>query len=177
MAKLDSIKVEIGIPSIGKIEGTWLPDEGEQRAAWELYVELITRISIIDLNPEVGLLRETLSSLHSLFSTTRQVLREHGPNIARPKGKDALSLGYIAVTILNLVLRPFLSKWHPLLLDYETSRQINVSSLDHEQNWEHYTEFRQALKITQNVLLDYANLLAEVAKVPPLVHKNSRLVD
>lgn len=174
MAKLNSVKVELGIPSIGKIEGTWLPDEDEQKAAWELYVELITRISIIDLSPEVGLLRESLSSLHSLFDTTRQILRENGPSIARPKGKDVLSLGYIAITILNLVLRPFLSKWHPLLLDHEASKQSNISSLDHEQIWEHYTEFRQSLRNIQYVLLEYANLLAEAAKVPPLVYKNSR---
>lgn len=171
MAKLTSVNVEIGIPSIGKIEGSWSPDDSEERASWELYVEIITRVSTIELHPNGGLLRESLSSLHSLFETTRHILRSYGPNIARPKGSSSLSLGYIAVTILNLVLRPFLSKWHPLLLDYEATRPANISPIDHEQTWDYFFEFRQALMETQTSILEYADVLARVAKIPPLSFK------
>jgi hypothetical protein len=173
MAKLNSLRVELGIPAIGKIEGSWTPDESEQRAAWELYVELTTRVSLIDLHQDDGLLRESLSSIHSLFGTTRQILRNYGPTIARPKGNNALSLGYIALTILNLVLRPFLSKWHPLLLDHEASKPTDISSIDHEKEWEYYSDFRIALQANQKTLYDYANLLAEAAGIPPLVYRKN----
>lgn len=168
MPKLNSINVEIGIPSLGRIEGSWSPDDNEQKAAWELYVEIVTRVSATEVHPKEGSLREVLSSLHSLFGITRTILRTYGPSIAQPKGNGVLSLGYIAVVILNMVLRPFLSKWHPLLTDYESTRANGISTIDHEQRWDRFFEFRQDLAETQKSILEYADVLAEVARVPPL---------
>jgi hypothetical protein len=95
MAKFTSVKVSLNLP-IGGVEGTWEPDESERDAAWEMYVELITRISVAELKPDEGLLREALSSLHTLFGTTRTILRKYGPSIAQPKGEGDLSFGYLA---------------------------------------------------------------------------------
>lgn len=111
------ISVKLGLPSIGEIAGEWEPDESEVNAAWELYVELVTRISIVELKPEEGLLREALSSLYSFFDTTRAILRKYGPAVGKPKGKGELSFGTLSVAVLNAVLHPVLSKWHPLLED------------------------------------------------------------
>lgn len=169
MPKLTSIKVSLKLPYLGGIEGTWEPDETEQRASWEMYVELITRISVVELRPGEGLLREALSSLYTLFETTRKILREYGPSVARPKGNSDLSFGYLAVAILNTVLRPVLAKWHPLLLNYESTRPNSVSQVEYEQQWEDNEQLRQRLNEVRDVLLEYANLLAEVAKVPSLI--------
>jgi hypothetical protein len=172
MSRPTSVRVEIGVPYIGKIEGTWEPDESEQRAAWELYVELITRVAVVKLQPETGLLRESLSSIHSLFGITRALLRGYGPGVARPKGQTALSFGYLAVIILNVVLRPVLAKWHPLLLDYESTKPVSVSAVEHERRWMYFGELRQTLEQTHSVLLEYANVLAEVADVPLLLYSH-----
>lgn len=168
VAKLTSVKVNLSIPYIGGIEGTWKFDESERKAAWEMYVELITRISLAELKPEEGLLREALSSLYTLFDTTRKILRKYGPSIAKPKGKDNLSFGYLAVAILNVVLRPILAKWHPLLLDYEITKKGSVSTLQHERQWDKYGELQQAINDVRKVLFEYANLLAQVSDVPLL---------
>lgn len=165
---ISSVKVSLKIPQFAEISGTWEPDDSERRAAWEIYVELVTRISVAELHPEEGLLREALSSLYSLFDTTRKILREYGPSVAQPKGKDNLSLGYLAVVILNTVLRPVLAKWHPLLLDYEKTKPEDVSPVEHERRWDKYEELRQELNQARGVLTDYADLLAEVANVPSL---------
>ena len=170
MAKLTSVKVALKFPYIGEIEGTWVPDENERRAAWEMYVELITRISVAELRPEEGLLREALTSLYTLFDTTRKILREYGPSVAQPKSEAShLSFGYLAVGVLNSVLRPVLAKWHPLLRDYESIRPPSVSTWQHEQQWERNQELRQVLSEVRGTLIQYANLLAEVADVPPLI--------
>jgi hypothetical protein len=169
MPKLTSVKVKLELPYIGGIEGTWEPDESERKAAWEMYVELITRIAVAELQPGEGLLREALSSLYTLFDTTRKILREHGPSVAQPKGEDNLSFGYLAVAILNTVLRPLLAKWHPLLLDYENTRESSVSPLGHERRWNRYEELRQELNQVRGVLTQYADLLAQVAGVPSLI--------
>ncbi len=169
MPKLTSIKVSLKLPYLGGIEGTWEPDETEQRASWEMYVELITRISVVELRPGEGLLREALSSIYTLFDRTRKILREYGPSVARPKGNGDLSFGYLAVAILNTVLRPVLAKWHPLLLNYESTRPNSVSQVEYEQQWEGNEQLRHKLNEVRDVLLEYANLLAEVAKVPSLI--------
>jgi hypothetical protein len=173
MPKFTGFKVSLKLPYIGSIEGTWEPDESERKAAWEMYVELITRIAVAKLGPDEGLLREALSSMYSLFATTRNILREYGPGIAQPKGDDQLSFGYLAVAVLNTVLRPLLAKWHPLLKDYEDLRPGNISSLAYERAWEHYAALRKAIDDGRLVLTDYANLLAEVAGVPSLIIEGS----
>jgi hypothetical protein len=43
MAKLMRVKVNLSLPYIGGVEGTWESDDCEQKAAWEMYVELATR--------------------------------------------------------------------------------------------------------------------------------------
>jgi len=169
MAKLTSVKVSLKLPYIGGVEGVWKPDESERNAAWEMYVELITRISVAELKPGEGLLREALSSLYTLFDTTRIILRKYGPSVAQPKGKDKLSFGYLAVAILNAVLRPVLAKWHPLLLDYESTKKSSVSPLEHERQWDKNEELREVLNDVRGVLIEYANLLAQVIDIPSLI--------
>jgi hypothetical protein len=173
MPKLTSVKVSLTLPYIGGVEGTWEPDETEQNAAWEMYVELITRISVAELKPDEGLLREALSSLYTLFDTTRKILRKYGPSVAQPKGEDGISFGYLAVAILNTVLRPVLAKWHPLLLDYENTKDSTISPLEHERQWEKHEELRQVLNEVRGVLIEYAELLAQVAGVPSLIVKRN----
>ena len=84
MATLKTVGVKIGLP-FGSVEGTWEADEAQQQAAWEMHVELVTRISIIPLGRDEGLLREALSSFHSLFGTTREILRRNGPAVANAR--------------------------------------------------------------------------------------------
>ncbi|MFJ9897895.1 hypothetical protein ACIQPR_31645 [Streptomyces sp. NPDC091280] len=45
------------------IARTWEPADAERSAAWESYLELITRVSVEELAPDEGFLREALSSL------------------------------------------------------------------------------------------------------------------
>ncbi len=169
LGRLDEVNVELDIPYLGRISGVWKPDEREQNAAWEMYVELVTRIAVTELTPGDGLLRESLSSLYSIFTTTRTILRSYGPAVARPKRESQLSFGYLAISIVNYVLRPVLAKWHPLLLDYEHRKDARVSASEHEQRWERAEELRQVLNDVRTVLLQYTTLLADISHVPTAV--------
>jgi len=166
---LTSVTVDLQLPYIGGVSGTWEPDTKERSAAWELYVELVTRSATVELRSGECILREALTSLHSLFQTTRQILKNYGPEIAQPKGNGKFSFGYLAVAILNTVLRPVLSKWHPLLSDYESRRDTTLSCYEHERQWEHYDELLADIRGAQHTLINFANTLAEVAKVPSLI--------
>jgi predicted ATPase/DNA-binding SARP family transcriptional activator len=153
--------------SVGGAAESWIPEEKERRAAWEIYVELVTRIGIQELHPEEGLLREALSSLYTLFDRTRQILHRYGPSVAVPS-RGTLSLGLIAVTMLNRALRPLLASWHVELAHYESQRAPDLSPKDHERNWPRAQALRKAIVELQPTLVSYANLLSEVAGVPPL---------
>ena len=165
---LEEIKVNLRLPYIGGIEGTWRPNRSQKRAAWEMYVELVTRITVVELRPEEGLLREALSSLHSLFGTTRGIMKKYGPSVAKPARKGDLSFAYLALRILNEVVRPVLAKWNPLLLDFENTRDPQVSQAQHERLWEKSGELRAVLEIVRESLIGYADVLAMVAGIPPL---------
>ncbi len=151
-------KVSVNLPfGIGGAE--WEADPTERKAAWALYIELVTRIAIQPLETEQGLLREAFTSLYSLFASTRQILREAGPNV----GVSRDSVGGIAIAVLNNGLRPFLSKWHPLLQVWEAQRSPQTSPIEHEQSWEHAMTLRGELEALRRDLEQYAKALAKIA--------------
>jgi hypothetical protein len=155
-------KVEVGWLGV---KGTWVADRGQQEGAWKLYVELITRVSVQPLKPDEGLLREALSSLYTLFGETRKILKEYGPRVARPLEGGTLSLGQIAVSVLNVRLRPFLAKWHPILESYEVNRPPSVSPCDHENAWPQARELRNDLESLRHDIIEYADLLARASGI------------
>jgi hypothetical protein len=163
-----SIHVNLKLPFL-EVGGQWEPDDTEARASWEMYVELVTRISVAELRPGEGLLREALTSLYSLFGTTREILRRYGPNVARNAQPDRLSFGYIAVAVLNGALRPVLASWHPRLLAYEITRPPEVTPPEHEAAWADAEQLRETLNRMRRVLLDYAAILADAADAPSLL--------
>ena len=76
----DSIELGLDL-KLFSIKGTWEPNEDERKAAWELYVELITRVATVPL--EHGLLREALTSLYTVFASSREILRRIRPGHRR----------------------------------------------------------------------------------------------
>jgi hypothetical protein len=153
-------KVSISLPfGIGSAE--WEADLTERKAAWSLYVELVTRIAVEPLAEEEGLLREALNSLYSLFGTTREILKEAGPDV----GASRSSVGGIAIAVLNRGLRPFLAKWHPRLQVWESKRPVEVSPSEHEQKWSDALELRNQLEALRGKLYKYALALADIAGI------------
>jgi hypothetical protein len=161
--------VEVGLDlKFFKITGTWEPNDAERLAAWELYVELITRVAVVPLPVGEGLLREALASLYTLFATTRDTLRRHGPSIAEPKPDGQYNFGYLSVAMLNAAIRPVLAHWHPLLEDWENTRPLQRSQAEHERQWPQGDQLRADLDRTRTILASYASLLAAVCGIPEL---------
>lgn len=149
-------KVTVGLPfGIGSAE--WETDESERRAAWALYVQLVTRVSVQD--PQGGSLREALTSLHALFGVCRTILVDAGPEIDGPFP----SVASVAVTMLNEGLRPFLSKWHPALSQWESNRPRTTSPIDHERAWPRANELRRDLTELRSAIRLFADGLRMIA--------------
>jgi hypothetical protein len=153
-------KVTVSIP-FGMGSAEWATDPTERKAAWSLYVELVTRIAVQSLDAEHGLLREALNSLYSLFGTTREILKVAGPDV----GASRESVGGIAIMVLNKGLRPFMAQWHPALLDWETQRPLQLSAKEHEGNWANAGQMRIALEKLRCEMERYAETLAAIAGV------------
>ena len=143
--------------------------EAQKKVAWALYVELATRVAGVKLEPGMGSAREALNSLHSLFETTRSVLRAEGPGAAN--GPE--SVGPIAIEILNHGLRPFLVKWHTLLSGFEdlqTEEQRKqfggkVTVVIDESLWPERDAFYQELEVNRQGMLLYIQTLARIAGI------------
>lgn len=139
-----------GLSSL-KVKGPFLelefkPSDQTRQAAWSLYVELITRIATQPLATDEGEEISALASLHSLFATTREVLRDNGPK--------SVDLAYIAVPFLNQVVRPFTAKWHKRLEDGTLKSQQETKQ-----------EFRTDLAVIRKLVLGYTDLMGELAGI------------
>ncbi|MEO0479458.1 MAG: hypothetical protein AAF196_08265 [Planctomycetota bacterium] len=143
--------------------------EEQARAAWALYVELATRVSHQRLEPRLGSAREALTSIYSLFETTRTVLRTEGPRTVDGPG----SVGPLAIRVLNEGVRPFLVKWHSELSAFEDQQREawfkkyggNAKPVIDESAWEHLSAFYEALEEWRGDMLDYVAALAKLAGV------------
>ena len=123
-------------------------EENDQDAAWELYVEMLTRIVTQPLPSDVGDEEIALESVHSLFATTREILRQ--------RGRSTIEFSKIAIPVLNQVVRPFTAKWH---------RESLSGAFKNEEKCK---EFRKELEVLQEDLCNYNRLLAEIAEVEDL---------
>ena len=142
--------------------------EAQRKAAWALYVEYATRISMQPLEPGTGSLREALSSLHSLFGTTRSVLKELGPGVA--EGPD--SVGLLAIRILNEGVRPTLVDWHTKLGAFEVAQkraqQVESPGSEYvidESQFEELDACYADLDQLRKDLLTYVELLASLIEL------------
>ena len=169
MEKLREVKIKLNLGVI-KLEGVITPSIIDRKAAWELYIELITRVTVVELKESKGILREALNSIYTLFETTREVLKRYGPKLAKYDLQNAknLNLGIVSVSMLNYVLRPFLTQWHPLLEDYESTKKEGISRKIHEEQWDNKKELEKALAEVRETLGHYAQLLADIAGVNPI---------
>lgn len=152
--------VSVNLP-FGMGGATWEADPTEQNAAWELYIELVTRIAVQSLDAEQGTVREALSSLYTLFGTTRDILRKAGPKV----GASRESVGGIAIAVLNQGLRPFMSAWHPRLQAWEAQNTGGLSPQQQEKAWAEEPTIRAELEKLRQELATYAHALAVISGV------------
>lgn len=123
-------------------------DDTDKKAAWEMYVELLTRITTQPLKIEDGDEETALSSIYSLFPITRDILKKYGVS--------SITFAKIAIIILNQIIRPFTAKWHKLTLQGAFKEP------------DHCLEFRQELEVLRSKLITYARLLSDIAGVEDL---------
>ena len=145
-------KVRLG-PAWANVEISF--DQSDQAASWELYVEMLLRVVTQPLPSEGGDESTALDSIYALFPVTREILRR--------RGRSAMSFSKVAIPVMNQVVRPFTTKWHP---------QSLAGALHDDDK---RAEFRQDLEALQSDLRNYNRLLAQIAGVEDLTDLEVRL--
>ena len=140
---LSSIKLNVKF-----LELEFEPTEDDMTAAWDMYVELLTRITTQKLDEEDGDEKTALESVYELFPVTRQLLKE--------KGRRATNFTKIAVVVLNQIVRPFTAKWH---------RKEKEGAFNQKEECQ---QFRIELAELRDKLICYSKMLADMAKVEDL---------
>jgi hypothetical protein len=130
------------------MEMEWNPSDPDRDAAWDLYIELLTRIATQPLSHDEGVEKTALESVYKLFEITRQILKD--------RGRSCTQFARIAIVVLNQVIRPFTAKWHLLSERNAFSNPIKCH------------EFRVELSELQVKLRNYTRLLADLANVEDL---------
>ena len=124
----------------------WSPREADRALAWDIYVELVTRITVQKLNDNEGNSKTALESVYHLFPLSREGMKKHGVECA-----NAATL----ITIfLNTRVRWFTARWHPQAeLINEGTEKCDLSKC---------TEFRAELR---DQIQPALKLLAEALSV------------
>lgn len=129
-----------------RLKEFWSATEADRRLAWEIYVELATRIATVDLDDEKGNDRSALNSVYNLFKLSRECMRSYGP--------EAANAGALVTAFLNGRIRKFTEHWHQISLN--EGWQEGVQKAPNE-------EFRAALKPLQVELRKIAAALSLLA--------------
>ena len=140
---MTSLKINIHF-----LELEWQPNDHDRDAAWDLYIEMLTRVATQHLEPEHGDESAALESIFSLFGLTRGVIKK--------QGRHCIEFTKIAVVVLNQVIRPFTAKWH----------RIEKNSGFREE--ENCRLFREELATLQQKRRVYSKMLADMAGVEDL---------
>ena len=130
------------------LESEWKPQDEDKAAAWDLYVELLTRVTTQPLPDDIGDEETALKSLHALFELTRNIIKDNG--------RHCIEFTKIAILVLNQIIRPFTRKWHRL--------SVNGAFEDEKRR----KEFRAELAEVQFNLQKYTRMLADMADVEDL---------
>ena len=98
---MESYRIEGGKPRVMEME--WQPSDPDKDAAWDLYIELLTRITTQPLPDEDGIEKTALDSVLRPFRTDPgETLKTHG--------RSCIHFTRIAVIVLNQIIRPFTAK-------------------------------------------------------------------
>lgn len=138
--KMDDLQIS---PPFLKVKLSF--NDADKNAAWDMYIELLTRITTQQLGDNDGDEATALASIHSLFATTRKIIRDHG--------RDSMQFTKLAIVVLNQVIRPFTAEWHKRSLRGDFDKP------------EHCAEFRRELAALQVKLQRYTGMLGDMAGV------------
>lgn len=154
-------EIELGI---GNSHITLKYDAKDKEIAYKLWIELNTRKIGLQYDEEDDVLVEMYDSWYKFFEIARELLKEMPQN----KFASTPQLIELSLKILNIGLRPHLTKWQAKYRKWyaiEIEKQENEDKTPQEiqKKYSHYVELVDDLKITNQRMMEYKELLYEIA--------------
>lgn len=87
--------------SVGFLNGEFAPQDPDRDAAWDLYVELVTRIATQKLPTQAGDEATALKSIYDLWGILRGTLKAH---------RGCTVFAKLAIPFFNQDIRPFTAR-------------------------------------------------------------------
>ncbi|MEM7360780.1 MAG: DUF2235 domain-containing protein [Pseudomonadota bacterium] len=123
----------------------WAPNTADKALAWEIYVELQTRITTQVLNDDEGDDVAALTSIYELFPKARKSIKIYGT--------DCSNAATLITLFLNQRIRDFTTKWHGI------SVREKWKESEHSPN----ADFREDLVKLRPDIEQFARALSQVA--------------
>ena len=154
-------EIELGI---GNSHITMKYDAKDKEIAYKLWIELNTRKIGLQYDEEDEVLVEIYDSWYKFFEIARELLKE----MPQSKFASTPQLIELSLKILNIGLRPHLTKWQAKYRKWyaiEIEKQENADKTPQEiqKKYLHYVELVNDLKITNQRMMEYKELLYEIA--------------
>ncbi len=128
-----------------RLDEFWAPNAADRALAWDIYVELQTRIAVQELKDDEGDDATALTSIARLFGLSRDCMHKHGV--------DCTNTGALLTAFLNQRVRGFTAQWH----------RRSVEEQWGENQGAKHPEFRKALEDLQPVMQTLAGALSHLA--------------
>jgi hypothetical protein len=145
-------EITVSVPEFAEMK--FAVNSEYRRVAWKLFIETLTRVATQPLSTHHGSLREAIGSLHRLFTDTRELLKTMHPS----KPTADITVEVCAVKMLNQEIRPFLSRWHVRLQEFE-SRHNEIAEAD----WPDNAACRKELEALRDRLISYTRAFGQLA--------------
>lgn len=165
---LSSVKcntVNITLPSGVSFE--FKAQEEDRKIAWEIFVQIRTRIAAVEFKDGEDSLLHVNQSLYDLFNLIREKVQGLSLRTVT-KDKDG-NLVELYFSILNHGIRPYLTKWHIPVSHFHTKQKDSYkSTIEVDQ------EFAQS---NPKIILDIKSLNYRMKKYAEILHKIARGID
>ena len=119
-------------------------NDDNKTSSWQLYVELTTRVATQPLLDDRGDEKSALESIYKLFNVTREIIKQYG--------RKAETFSMLSLCLLNMILRPFLSKWHRIFKNKSVNKKNQKA-------------FREELSKLQIIVNKFSAVLLQMSRV------------
>lgn len=173
---VDTVEIELDVPSVGKIKIK--PNYENIQIAHEAWVELSTRKASVPFVRDQDVIVEVYDSYYALFGELR-ALTKRVPAQHLRKSEDTKALVDLLVKVLNVGLRPHLTRWQAEFRRWyseqlELDTNIGLSPQEIQRKFPSYIDLVDQLEVVQGELVQLAGFLQTLSH-GELVHSDKNL--
>ena len=157
--EINEINLGIGTNSSIKLKY----NSKEKDIAYKLWVEISTRKIGLKFDEENDVITEVYDSWYEFFKIARELMKEIPVN----NSSNVIRLTDLTEKVLNQGLRPHLTKWQARYrkwYDVNAQKNTDESPQEIQRKYPCYDELLADLKKTNEEMIEYKNILLEIAK-------------